>query len=538
MRRSSAGEPDASLGQTGASAGQNGYHTGSIPYPRCKIVSQRRVRQPRPADSPPQQGSPFGGDWRWFVLAALVPLACCASRLNDDLFCDESYTVDNFASWPFATIVTSYPEPNNHVFYTVLLRPWLLIAEHEFVLRLPGFLFATMALACTFRVTARRWGVASACAAVVWLGLTVVFQVHAMQVRGYGLSIALFALLLDLAASATAGRKRAAAIALAGAAFLYTLPTNALFLPSLAALDVIRGRRQGVRGTALFMRLAPWSAALALAAACYSPIIGQVLDLQKARPASLFDVAELARSTAGSALRDTWPLAILWAAGLAAAQRIDRDRFHQMPVAALEFALLLLGPWLLTAAAQRLPFPRNYTPLLPAVAMVVGIATAKSFAALRVRFRPQAPEGWFGVLAGVAVAAILAIALARYPARLAEHRAAGLAPDGYYVYSAADFYPTRVVEFLASRVVDHDDYLLCFGDRDRADLGYHLAQVGLAYRHKVPGASERAVYLVVSDPVDGAAWAAQCGQNAAALSKWPPIFEAGCYRVYEGRVPP
>src|SRR5262249_43339899 len=137
--------------------------------------------------------------WQWFLLAAAVPLIICALKLNLDLWHDEVYTIDSFVSRGVGYIVTDYHLPNNHVFYSLVIYPFYCLSDSNFVLRLPSLLCAAGCLWFIFLTARSLAGIAAGLLSVFVLGMTQMFLVHVMQIRGYGLSMFLCAWLAFLA---------------------------------------------------------------------------------------------------------------------------------------------------------------------------------------------------------------------------------------------------------------------------------------------------------------------------------------------------
>ncbi len=218
-------------------------------------------------------------DWYWFLLATVVPLWLCARQLTLDFWFDEQYTLGTFVSKPFSEIVTSYPEPNNHVFYSLLLRPFFLVSAAEPVLRLPSLLFTAGTLLIVFLLGRRFGGVATGCAATATLGLMQFFQNYTMQVRGYSLSMFLAAWLIYLATPADSharSLRRRVAICLVSAAFVYTLPTNLLFLSPTLLIAIVWTWWQSHRWQAAALELINWATGTLLGVLCYLPIWSDV----------------------------------------------------------------------------------------------------------------------------------------------------------------------------------------------------------------------------------------------------------------------
>ncbi len=208
-------------------------------------------------------------DWQFWLLAATLPLCFFASRLGNDLWYDEAYTLIHFVGQPWYRIVTDYSAPNNHIFFSLLLRPVYLVSDQEVLLRLPGFVFAAGTLWFTFQIGKHFGGVlTTGSLATLWLGLTQMFLNYVMEIRGYGLSLFLTSFLGWLALRPLAEKRierilaRIATIG-ATAALIWTIPTNLLFAICIGCFVFFRMGLEGNRKTLLAMGsaglLASWS---------------------------------------------------------------------------------------------------------------------------------------------------------------------------------------------------------------------------------------------------------------------------------------
>ena len=321
------------------------------------------------------------------MLAAAVPLFFCARQLDLDFWFDEQYTISNFVSKPFTEIATSYPVPNNHVFYSLILRPFYLIAETEVILRLPSFLFSTGTLYLVFCL-GRRWsGVTAGCAATMTLGMMQMFQNYTMQVRGYGLSMFLATCLAYLALrrhDETISLRRRIAIGLAGAAFLYVIPTNLLFLATLTLIAVLWTYWISRCWKQAAWDLMTWLCGGLLGALCYLPIWSAVWGQARAVENPLGVTWTLTHQLLLAALRDFVPLIIVAAVGLVCLARRKRNQNDlALPMIALA---LLAGPLYLTAILRISPFVRNFTPALPLLALGMGWLIAEAVVAFQTQF--------------------------------------------------------------------------------------------------------------------------------------------------------
>ncbi|HXT59374.1 MAG TPA: hypothetical protein VN699_12115, partial [Pirellulales bacterium] len=432
--------------------------------------------------------------WQWFLLAAAAPIVLCAARLNLDLWHDEIYTLTMFVAAGPRQIVSDYSAPNNHVLYSLVLWPVHLISNSNFALRLPSLAFAVGTLWMTFRAGCRLGDAKLGVFATMLLGLNQMFLIHAIQVRGYGLSMFLFAWLANLAIAggSAACPSRLAQIALAGAAFLYVMPTNLLlFLPLAAAAltwpawawqrrpdeaaplePVAKASRPWTAGVA-------WAAALGLAALCYAPIARQVLERRGER--APFTLAALLASIADflrPATHDLLPLAPFFLLGLAVwVVRRLRGRKAASPAALLLAAGVFAGSFLLGAGLGIGPFPRNFCPLLPLLALAEAWTLGELASAIR--WKNERGELAAAAASALLIAAVLAPQLATYPRRLAaycrEHRGAH---DGYFNYYAADYRVADVVERIKQLTAGGRPFRVCYAAEDQWNLIYYFRRAG------------------------------------------------------------
>lgn len=514
-------------------------------------MSRRRAIQqkatPRPLAPPP--GIP---PWQWFTLAAVVPLAICAAKLNVDLWHDEIYTLIFFVSGGPEKIVTDYSLPNNHVFYSLLLWPVHLISDSNFALRLPSFAFAAATLWLTFRLGRRLNDMRTAVLAVALLGLNQMFLIQAMLVRGYGLSMFLFTWLFNLAIPADGGtrRSRFAQIALVGAAFLYVMPTNALFFLPAAAIalawaiwppSVANSASQSPDERDLKMRRvavvgAAWAAAVVLAALCYAPIVQQVLEQRGPRTAfSAMGWFDLIKNFLAPAQHDFWPLIPLIVLGLIVwAVRRARGSATASPALPAAAGVCFCAVFALTALLQIRPFPRNFCPLLPLIALAEAWALGEL--AKAVPWKSRSAEARSTLAAALLVAAVLAPQLWTYPDRLAAYcRRHPGAHDGYFNYYAADYRPSAAVHSLYERTLNGQSFRVYFSDEDHLDLFYYFERFGQPLAVGGAGGSEDSpakIYVIAPASPDWPNLSKKSGMSEQTLRRFPELEDFGYYRLY------
>jgi len=469
-----------------------------------------------------------------FIAAAGLPLGLCAARLNLNLWYDEACTIEQFVSRGARAIVTEFSLPNNHVFYSLMLRPVWLCSDSDAALRLPGMAMAVVTLGCVFAVGRRMGGAGCGAAATAWLGLNQMFQNHVMQVRGYGLSMLLTTLLLERMSSRMhrtphpipsgflIGRTQpqgerendenkrtereideserwwdGAWIALYCGGLLYTIPSNVLTIVPLCGVAILAAGSWG-RGAESFSRarrarlpwkaLLPWMSGGLLAGLAYFPIAREVLAARGA-PGGWDEGWKSLRSFFTAAAHDTWPLEAMliplggWCwlrSGRSAATHPLRDSASRrlLPLIAI---VGLFGPFVLqTFLRQPGPFDRTFSPLLPLYALTCGGLLWAIVDALRGAASPRIGQGVAGLAVILLLHALLVRPLATYPERLSARRDVEFAQDGYWCYYAARYGPAALVEHLRRTIAPDESYSILTDRNGYFTLSRYLFRAGLS----------------------------------------------------------
>jgi len=485
--------------------------------------------------------------WQWFLLVAGAPISMCAARLNQDLWHDEIYTLVTFAAAGPRKIVTDYSAPNNHVLYSLVL--WIVqeFSTTNFALRLPSLAFSIGTLAMTFRAAWRLGDQTMAVLATLLLGLNQMFLIHAIQVRGYPLAMFLFVWLINLAIPEQGSLRfsRFAGIALVAAAFLYVTPSDLLFFAPLAAAALVwqaAAVRNAVYNAASDERaanrrtiaaiVAAWTVAFALAALCYAPIARQVLEHRGPRtPFTFGTILFAAEALMTPATHDFVYLAPAFLLGLIAwCVRRFRGQQVDSPAALVLSLGMVLGAFLLTAALGVSPFPRNFLPLLPLVAMAQAWTLRELLRAIPWKSERAANAG--SLVAVLVVIAVLAPQLATYPKRLDAYcREHPGAHDGYFNYYAAGYRPSAVVERVKELTADGRPYRVCYAEEDHWNLAFYFKQadVPLARRASDRNDSDTRVFVIAPHLTDWADIAARCELSESDLRRLPLIEDFGYY---------
>ena len=471
----------------------------------------------------------------WFAVSAAVPLAFSVSRINRDLWYDEAYTVGSFAAQPIGTIVTSYPAPNNHILFTVLLRPFYLLSDSEISLRLLPLLCALGTLTCVFALARRLGGTPAAVCATAVSGLNQVFLNYTMQVRGYTLSMLLCPLIVMIAGSRPPGdgsKLRTTAIVLCGSAFLYVLPSNVLFLAPIAAASVLCAWLTTRRPIAVARECFPWVLALVVAAACYFPVWQDLVRAGSNRRATpdvaLWTGAEFIAATA----RDQMPLLLAVPGGLAVLLR----RAARTRPSLLLTAMPIVAAIPLATVSGVAPFARTYTPVVPLLGIALGWCLTMTVSIV-LQFAGRASPAR---VATVGLALVMLVSLPRlttFETRLTSYVRSGLREDPYYVYTAGRFRPSAVAAFIAGRARARERYICCFTNADQSNLGYYLTRYNVPYRSAGAPSDRWTVYVIAGANPDYATIAAKHGLTTELLQSFPLAIDTGYFRVFQSPVP-
>jgi hypothetical protein len=212
----------------------------------------------------------------WLITASAV--IGRLATLSQPMRYDESVTWAYFVGRPWSTIVSSYPFPNNHVFFSLLAKATSALAPFQpWALRLPAFIAGVAVVPLTWAVGRRYAGsTAGLLAAALAAGCTTL-MLYSTNARGYSLVVALFLVLLLLADRL---RERArlgdfALFAAVAAIGLYTIPVMLYPLGVVGAWLLLVARREGgAAGRRLAVGVVAASAlAVAIAGLLYEPII-------------------------------------------------------------------------------------------------------------------------------------------------------------------------------------------------------------------------------------------------------------------------
>ncbi|HKZ80638.1 MAG TPA: glycosyltransferase family 39 protein, partial [Pyrinomonadaceae bacterium] len=124
----------------------------------------------------------------WIVLSvlSLLGLALRLWHLNTDLWFDELLTLLNYLRLPLGDLVTSLPDQNNHLLFSVLSHASVsLFGESAWAVRLPSVLFGVMSLWALFLLGRRVVGTREALLACALMTFSYHHIWFSQNARGY-----------------------------------------------------------------------------------------------------------------------------------------------------------------------------------------------------------------------------------------------------------------------------------------------------------------------------------------------------------------
>lgn len=352
----------------------------------------------------------------YLVLFSIIVLGA-ALRLHyieQPMRYDEALTYLRYASQPLPAVVSSYNEPNNHVFHSVLVHAaYTVFGNDPAALRLPALIAGVLLIPAAYWTSRRffqpRAGLLAAGLCAVSLPL-VEFSVNA---RGYTL-LALFSILLlgvvKLLKDRATARRWLAFIVLSALGF-YTIPVM-LYPFGIAAAWLVLSYRRDQKGWQFLKRLIVLGAASAAAAGLtlllYSPIIavagiGALTQNQFVARPEAYEfyqrLTEVLGTLFGFPLLGFPPLiAAVLLAGVALAMALHR-RISGVGISPGWAALAWLLPVLFIQRV--IPFDRTWTAITPLALMLAAAGIAylvgrsdKVFTAALLLLTIPAAVGW------------------------------------------------------------------------------------------------------------------------------------------------
>ena len=311
---------------------------------------------------------------KWYSLLLILVFACglliALPHLMDEVWQDEAYTLIHFSGKGALHPFTDYHLPNNHILFSSLVSLFWNWGDPLWHIRLTPFIIFALSLAVFATASVRLGGLPVGILSLFLFAFSSVTENFALQMRGYGLSWLLFAIILiSLPLYTQYGHKRwAFCYVSASAASVLTLPTN-LFLCAVpigwcavVALTLNRPLRDKI------IRLVVIAIAPLFGLIGYGAVWPQLLSNSR-RAFSNWESLELLRHVFISIYVEFWwllPFAVAGFLFLTADSledksfRIGSPRNHLLLIICL---VVIIPVWIVAMPTK--PFPRNLLPLVP-----------------------------------------------------------------------------------------------------------------------------------------------------------------------------
>lgn len=476
------------------------------------------------------------------LLAFAVPLLLMGGRMGADLWNDEGHTILSFVSLGFPRVATVYNDPNNHVLFSILLVPFRRISDNEAWLRVVPLVISLGTLAAVHRIARNRLSPRLASPAVLVLGINHMFILYGIGLRGYSLSMCLGAALFGFAVRRriALSLSRRVLLAICAAAFVYTIPSNAVIALAFALVATARAWGRGHSARQTSKEALTWGAGALLALALYAPIL-----------ASVFEALGNARETGwkldayaivlGDFIRDVRFLLPMLALGAWDAMR--RPRAHGVRVVAFGALAAVLLAFAFHQSLRAYAYVRTFSALLPALALAETALAAQGLRCLARQAGKHRLAQRF--LAPALVALVLLIALPDilpYRHRVIEYRSTRpRTKSDYYAYYAADFNPSLAAARIAAAIQPGQNYIFA-ADKPGINIIPYYLRVNHGYpRQRIlpspDGNPQEAVcYLALSNFNNTNELAAYSGLAPCDLARATLLADCGFFRIFTVRV--
>ena len=417
------------------------------------------------------------------LLAAIVcPFLFWLSRyINLDFWYDEVFTLRNFVFVSIQKTATDYSYPNNHVFFNLINNIYLKsigvddlysLMDGPWRIRLLSLIYTLTTVAYLYLIGIKFFNKSVARFSLIILVSTIPFYNFSLQVRGYGLSMALLCMLLYHLWNFEERLKifDALLVVLFATLSLYTIPLNLYFLTGIMAvyLSLEIGTWELGLGAKRFDGVVTESEGLGplgsfcsrhrhfvivlligmgvvLAFLLYLPVIGQVLHNPFIESHGLFHAPILLDMLPQAALyfmSGRYLVVLAFILGCIAYAAYNQEKDQQIIRKALCCLIILLLPFIFSFIRGDRPWLRVFVNLAPvfALLMAIGIHFLQSSIPV-LRRRP--------IL--VTIAAILycnmafATAIRNIDERIQSDLAMGSqSQDIYYNYYQSHYHPLKL----------------------------------------------------------------------------------------------
>ncbi len=327
-------------------------------------------------------------------------------HLNQDAWWDEILSFKNYALVEVKTTLTSYPDPNNHIFFNLLNGMYARLLGtadlYEALDQLPLYraLQAVFALGCllyVYLLGRQLTNPAYAVFGVLLLTCTLPFLNFSLQLRGYNLSGFFLAGSLYHGWKYLDTHKQAHLAALFAGIFLllYTLPSNiyplAVFLLFLCWEGYTKFKKSPRKEKKKARRYLIWLLAalgtgFLLVYLAYLPVLENVLNnrfVTKEPPTKTFAISTLLPKVLTYFVSNRWGLLLFVGIGFIAGKR--KKTWAGLSFRARVLLYVLFGTFLLVFLHGKAPFERTLVCLAPVFALSLSTLVYKAAEVIEIK---------------------------------------------------------------------------------------------------------------------------------------------------------
>lgn len=322
------------------------------------------------------------------TVLAIAQLLLLLPLTSTDFWYDEVMSLEEFILVLVKKTLTDYPAPNNHIFFSLLMNYWLKLfgissfaqaAENVWIVRLLPTIISAITVVAVYFTGKKIGGKYTGLLSAVSFMCILPFYNYGVQVRGYGLSMLLVALLANTVVSQYNTHKKIWTVltALLIALFLYTIPSNLYPVLGLLAITgfclVNISSKRGIKAAVSSPHLTVFIAATAgilLAITAYLPVMKQVLsnDYVKSQGLFRFGIFSDALHIFASILRPWYIILTGIIAGIVFS--ISKKKKQNTVITGISWVILL--PFIISFIRGDAPFDRTFLWICPLLALVGG----------------------------------------------------------------------------------------------------------------------------------------------------------------------
>ncbi|MTI31804.1 hypothetical protein [Xanthovirga aplysinae] len=438
-----------------------------------------------------------------FILFLLGYVVILLQNINLDFWNDEIYTLKNFVFVPIAQTLTDYHVPNNHVLFNLVNNIYLKIIgiqslyelmDKPYLLRLLPLFYCLLTLDYVYAIGKDFFNKKIGLLAGVILMTTIPYFNFALQIRGYGVSMALLSIIFYYGLQYIHQKNKLALfkVTITTAAVVYAIPLNLYFLlgfwvyglvhliTKFPVRDLFKRRiLNKLRHDRFFPLMLSISIGVLIALLLYYPVFKEVFFNDYVKTYTPFWVG----SAIGVIIRDFLSFRFLLILLLFIGAILSYSYIQKTPKKKLDFWLLLtlfFFPFFISFARGDHAPARAFVNLAPFYALFLAKLIYEALKAI-----PRLQKFRLGVLVTVLVYCFFSFLWER---RSIDHKMLSYLKSGqkeqglYYSYYMNHFRPLEVTRSFLANYFDHSSIIL-LKDCDGHGFTNYLDKFHISYQY-------------------------------------------------------